>query len=98
MKLTGKIEVFKNAKGYITGIVPSIKDKKLLGKSFIQVYLPKDIEVKEGQTLTLNVKDAYLNSVHVENEQQSFEKLVVAVNEAEVISVYPEPVKTKKKA
>lgn len=102
MKLSGKIEVFKNKKGYATGIIKAFsQDKKVVAKEFVDVELKdEDVSKKltEGKTLTLNVIEGYLNLKHVELETESFNRMVVSICTAEIISVFPEEKKTTKKA
>lgn len=102
MKLSGKIEVFKNKKGYATGIIKAFsEDKKVIAKEFVDVEL-KDEKVRdkltEGKTLTLNVEEGYLNLKHVELDTESFNRIVVSVVKASVVAVFPEEKKTTKKA
>lgn len=96
LKLTGTLEVFQNQKGYVTGVMKAFDDesKQVLGKAYMDVTLPKDVTIQEGQTLTLNVKTGYLNAVHVAGENQ-FTKLKINVVDCEVIRVYPEEKKAK---
>ena len=97
MKLTGKLEVFKNQNGYFTAVFKAWNDKnEVKGKAFMDVKLPESVQVKDGQTLTLDVKEAYLNAVHVEAGEKTFDKLKINVVDCEVISVYPEEKKPKK--
>ena len=69
MLLSGKIEVFKNKKGYLTGILKSFdKDNNLLGKMFVSVNIRDEKlaeKVVEGKTLTFDVETGYLDCVHV---------------------------------
>lgn len=90
LKLTGTLEVFQNKKGYVTGVMKAWDDNKtLVGKAYMDVNLPESISIEEGQTLTLDVKEAYLNAVHVEGEN-AFTKLKINVVEAEIKSIFPE--------
>ena len=97
LKLTGQLEVFKNQKGYITGVIKAWNEaeKTVAGRTYMDVLLPVGVEVKEGQTLTLDVKTAYLNAVHVEGEN-AFTKLKINVVDCEVIRVFPEEKKASK--
>lgn len=97
LKLTGTLEVFQNNRGYVTGVFKAWNDKtkQVTGKAYMDVTLPESVKIKEGQTLTLNVKEAYLNAVHVDGEK-AFTKLKINVVECEVTSVYPEEKKAKK--
>ena len=96
MQLTGKLEVFKNKNGYHTGVIKCWDDNnKVTGKAFVDVKLPESVEVKDGQSLTLDVKEGYLNAVYVE-AKEPFTKLRINVVECEVISVFPEEKKSKK--
>ena len=97
LKLTGTLEVFKNRNGYPTGVIKAWdnENKHVLGKAFMDVVLPKDVEIEEGQTLTLNVTEGYLNAVHVDGEN-AFTKLKINVVKCEVKSVFPEQKKVKK--
>lgn len=97
VKLTGTLEVFQNQKGYITGVFKAFDDKAntVTGKCYMDVALPESVKVKEGQTLTLELKKAYLNAVHVEGEN-AFTKLKINVVDCEVIRVFPEEKEVKK--
>lgn len=99
LKLQGRIEVFKNANGYTTGVIKAFEDKKLLGKAYMDIRLPEEIVINDNETLTLDVKTAYLNAVHVE-AKESFTKLQINVVEADIVSVFPErkPEKAKRGA
>ena len=90
LKLIGTLEVFQNKKGYVTGVMKAWDDNKaLVGKAYMDVNLPESISIEEGQTLTLDVKEAYLNAVHVEGEN-AFTKLKINVVDAEIKSIFPE--------
>lgn len=97
LKLTGTLEVFQNKKGYITGVMKAwdSENKQVLGKAYMDVNLPESVTIKEGQTLTLNVKEGYLNPVFVEGEN-SFTKIKINVVECEITKVYPEEKKSSK--
>ena len=97
MKLTGTIEVFKNKNGYLTGVLKSFDEdnKKVLGKAYIDVKLPEEVEVKDGQTLSLDVKEGYLNAVYVD-VKDAFTKLKINVVKCDVKAVFPEEKKAKK--
>lgn len=96
MLVTGRLEVFKNRNGYYTAVVKAWDNdnKKVLGKAFMDVSLPGNITCEEGQTLTLNVKEGWINAFYV--EKGDFTKLKLNINNAEVESVFPEPKKAKK--
>lgn len=88
MMITGKIDLFKNSRGFVTGQIKAFsKEKKLLGKCFVEVM---GVSVAEGETLTIDVKEGYLNCVHVESEdkKKSFDKLVLSVKSYDVVSSY----------
>ena len=91
LKLTGTLEVFQNKKGYVTGVIKHWDEEQKLftGRAYIDVTLPENVQVEEGQTLTLDVKTAYLNAVHIEGEN-AFTKLKINVVDCEVKSVFPE--------
>lgn len=90
LKLTGVLEVFKNKNGYITGVIKAWDDNKaLLGKTYLSVSLPKDVTVEEGQTLTLDIKEAYLNAVYIGTDAP-FTKLEINVVKCDIKSVFPE--------
>lgn len=90
LKLTGTLEVFQNKRGYVTGVFKAWDDNKcVLGKAYMDVNLPEEISIEEGQTLTLEVKEAYLNAIFVEGEN-AFTKLKINVVKCEVKSVFPE--------
>lgn len=90
LKLTGVLEVFKNKKGYITGVIKAWDDNKtLLGRTYMDVQLPEDVTVEEGQTLTLDIKEAYLNAIYVEGEN-AFTKLKLNIVKCDIKSVFPE--------
>ena len=97
LKLSGSLEVFQNKKGYVTGVIKAWNEeaKEVLGKAYIDVNLPENVQIKEGQTLTLNVKTAYINAVHVSGENE-FTKLKINVVDCEVTRVFPEEKKAKK--
>lgn len=97
LKITGKLEVFQNQKGYVTGVIKAWGEdnKSVAGKVFMDVNLPESVEVKEGQTLTLDVKAGFLNAVHVSGEN-AFTKLKINVVDCEVIKVFPEEKKSQK--
>ena len=96
LKLSGTLEVFQNQRGYVTGVFKAWNEdkKEVTGKAFMDVTLPESVKVKEGQTLTLDVKSAYLNAVHVE-AKDPFTKLKINVVDCEVIKVFPEEKKVK---
>ena len=98
MKLTGRLEVFKNKNGYVTGVIKAWDDdsKKVLGKAFMDVNLPKDVEIKDGQSLTLDVEEAYLNAYFVDTENP-FTKLKINVVKCKVIDVFPKEAKKASK-
>lgn len=97
LKLKGTLEVFKNINGYPMGVIKAWdnENKNVLGKAFMDVVLPKDVTIEEGQTLTLDVKEGYLNAVHVDVEN-AFTKLKINVVKCEIKSVFPEQKKVKK--
>lgn len=80
MKITGKLEVFLNEKGYVTGVFKAWdkENKNVLGKAYMDVKLPEGVEVAKGHTLTLDVREAYLNTVYVAGEKP-FTKLKINV-------------------
>lgn len=90
LKLVGTLEVFKNRNGFVTGVIKAWDNeaKKVLGKAYLDVVLPEDVEIKEGQTLTLNVTEGYLNSVYIDVENP-FTKLRINVVSCEVKSIFP---------
>lgn len=101
LKLTGTLEVFKNRNGYPTGVIKAWdkENKNVLGKAFMDVVLPKDVTIEEGQTLTLDVEEGYLNAVHVASHgtlDNEFTKLRINVVKCEIKSVFPEQKKVKK--
>ena len=95
MKITGKIDVFQNKTGYAKGIIVGFKDGKPEAKVFLDVNLPDDIKPAEGQTLTLDVEEGYLNAVLV-NSQEPFTKLTISVVKAKIVKVFPEGAKKAK--
>lgn len=101
MLVTGKIEVFKNKKGYPTGILKSFtKDGELISKMFLSVDLRDEKlleKLVDGKTLTINVKQGYLNINHVELEEESFDKLSISIVKGEIVAVFPEEKKVTKK-
>ena len=98
MKLTGILEVFKNKNGYVTGVIKAWDEdsKKVLGKAFMDVNLPKDVEIKDGQTLTLDVEEGYLNAYYV-NSENPFTKLKINVVKCKIVDVFPKEVKKTSK-
>lgn len=97
MKLVGNLEVFKNKNGYYTGVFKAWNEesKSVLGKAFMDVNLPENVECKDGQTLTINVKEGYLNAIYVDSKDP-FTKLKINVVDCEVVRVFPEEKKTRK--
>jgi len=97
VKLTGTLEVFQNKKGYVTGVFKAWDEdsKEVLGKAYMDVNLPESVKIEEGQTLTLDVKEGYLNAIFVKAEN-SFTKLKINVVDCEVKRIFPEPKKAKK--
>ena len=102
MKLSGLLEVFQNQKGYVTGVFkawdsdePNEKHK-VVGKAYMDVRLPKDVQIKEGQTLTLDVKEGYLRVEHIVSNKVEFSKFVISVANCDVVRVYPEEKKAQK--
>lgn len=97
MRLSGTLEVFQNKKGYVTGVFKAWNEdkKEVTGKAFMDVTLPESIKIQEGQTLTLNVKEGYLNAIYVDVEN-AFTKLKINVVDCEVTKVFPEEKKAKK--
>lgn len=89
MKLTGTLEVFKNSKGYFTGVIKAWDNEKhVLGKAYMDVSLPESVVIEDGQTLTLDVKEGYLNAVYVAGEK-AFTKVKISVKACDIISVFP---------
>jgi len=97
VKINGTLEVFQNQKGFVTGVFKAFDDetKKVTGKAYMDVSLPENVAIKEGQTLTLNVKAGYLNAIYVAGTNP-FTKLKIKVVDCEVIRVYPEEKEVKK--
>ena len=87
MKITGKIEIFRNKNGFITGFLKSFNGNQCTGKVFIDVT---GLDIKDERTYTIEVEDGYLNVVHVETLTRSFDKLSIAVKKHKLLSVYPE--------
>lgn len=87
MQVLGKIEVFRNQRGYVTGILKSFENKELKGKVYIDV---QGLDIKDDRTYTIEVTDGYLNVHHVESLTKDFDKLVISVKKHNLISVYPE--------
>ena len=102
MLVSGKIEVFKNKKGYSTGVLKSFdKDNKLVGKLFVACNIKDEKVTKkltEGKTLTVDVKKGFLDVRHVELETETFEVPVISIVEGEVVAIYPEEKKATKKS
>ena len=87
MKITGKIEVFKSKRGYLTGILKSFnKDNEVVGKIFIDV---QGLDLKDERTYNIEVTEGYLNVHHVESLTKDFDKLVIKVAKHKLIDVYP---------
>ena len=96
MKVTGKLEIFKNRNGYFTAVIKAWDEKnQVAGKAFMDVALPEGVKVEDGQSLTLDVKEGYLNAVYVKAEN-SFTKLKLNVVKCDVVDVFPKPEKAKK--
>ena len=93
MQIKGKIEVFKNQRGYLTGILKAFdSDKNLVGKIFIDV---KGLDIKDDRTYTIDVIEGYLNVIHQESLTKAFDKLSISIVKHKLISVYPEMVGDK---
>ena len=90
MLVQGKIEVFKNKRGYVTGILKAFDEKNLLGKVFIDV---NGLDLKDERTYTIDVTEGYLNVHHVESLTKDFDKLVINIVKHKVISVFPDDTK-----
>ena len=95
MLVKGQIEVFKNKKGYPTGIIKSFdKDgKTVLGKLFVAVSLRDEKmaeKLEDGKTYTISVEQGYLDVRHIELESESFEIPVISIVKGEVVKVFPE--------
>ena len=99
LKFSGRLEVFQNEKGYVTGVLKAWneEEKKVLGKTYMDVRLPESVQVEKGQSLTLQVKTGYINAIYVSGDKP-FTKLQLAVAECEVVRVFPESKKEAKKA
>ena len=91
LKINGTLEVFQNKKGYVTGVIKywDEAEKLFTGRAYVDVTLPESVKIEEGQTLTLDLKTAYLNAVHVKGEN-AFTKLNINVVDCEVKSIFPE--------
>ena len=87
MLIQGKIEVFKNKRGYVTGILKAFDEKNLLGKVFIDI---NGLDLKDERTYTIDVTEGYLNVHHVESLTKDFDKLVINIVKHKVISVFPD--------
>ena len=97
IKLSGTLEVFQNNRGYVTGVFKAWNEetKSVEGKAYMDVTLPESVQIKEGQSLTLDVKTAYLNAVYVSGEKP-FTKLKINVVDCEIKKVFPEEKRSKK--
>ena len=88
MQLVGRIEVFKNKRGYVSGILKSFGEhNELLGKVYIDV---QGLDIKDDRTYTIEVNEGDLNVHHVESLTKDFDKLVIKVKKHTLISVFPE--------
>ena len=99
MKVTGKLEIFKNRNGYFTAVIKAWdEENNVTGKAFMDVALPEGIKVEDGQSLTLDVKEGYLNAVYVKAQkaENSFTKLKLNIVKCDVVDVFPKPEKAKK--
>ena len=99
MQVSGKLEIFKNRNGYYTAVIKAWGDhKELQGKALMDVALPEDVKVEDGKTLTLDVKEGYLNAVYVKAEkaENSFTKFKLNIVKCDVVDVFPKPEKAKK--
>ena len=99
MKLNGRIDVFMGTDGYLHGVLKAFsQEKKMLGKTFIEVRVAEDkkSEFKQGTTYTLNVTDAYLDALYVDCEKP-FTKLLISIKDYEVVSTFT-PAKEVKKS
>lgn len=101
MLVKGKIEVFKNKRGYPVGVLKSFtKDGEILGKMLVSCEIKDEKLSKklvDGKTLTIDVETGYLNVRHVELEEQSFEKFEISIVNGKVVSIFPEEEKKTKK-
>ena len=96
MKLTGKLEVFKNQNGYITAVIKDFDDnKQVRGKAYVSAKLPDYVVVEDNNSLTLDVKEGYLNAVYVDTDKP-FTKLQINVVNCEVLNVFTPEKKSKK--
>ena len=96
MKLTGKLEVFKNQNGYITAVIKDFDDNnQVRGKTYVSAKLPADVKVEDNQSLTLDVKEGYLDAVYVGTDAP-FTKLQINVVKCEVANVFTPEKKSKK--
>lgn len=86
MKITGKIEVFKNARGYTSGILKSFNNGEMVGKLFIDV---EGLDLKDSRTYTIEIVEGYLNVHHIESLTKDFDKLVINVKKHKLLDVYP---------
>lgn len=86
MKITGKIEVFKNARGYTSGILKCFNNGEMVGKLFIDV---EGLDLKDTRTYTIDIIEGYLNVHHIESMTKDFDKLVINVKKHKLIDVYP---------
>ena len=88
MKITGKLEVFKNQRGYLTGILKAFdNEKNCVGKIFLDV---KGLDIKDDRTYTIEVIEGYLNVIHQQSLTKEFDKLSISIIKHKLISVYPE--------
>ena len=87
MLLKGKIDVFKNQRGYVTGILKCFEDNELKGKVYIDV---QGLDIKDDRTYTIDVIEGYLNVHHVESLTKDFDKLVIKIKKHSLLSVYPQ--------
>ncbi len=96
MKVSGRIEVFTNKNGYLTGYLKNFVDNKPNGKAFIDVHTSKEFResLDKTKTYTLNVKEGFLNVDCIKLENKNIYKLTMAIVEADIVSVFPEDVVT----
>lgn len=89
MKITGRIEVFKGRTGLLAKLSAFNKDGEFTGAVYMPVIVPEDVVIGDGETVTINVTDGYLNSVtSVNEEKEVFTHLSIRVVECEVLKVY----------
>ena len=88
MKVTGRVEIFKGENGLLAKITAFNSESKPTGAVYMPVRLPESCKCKEGQSLTVMVKDGFLNAVTSTGQTGTFTHLAMNIKDCEVLSIY----------